>query len=409
MAENFDFTPGTGATGAADDIAGVKYPKVKLVDGTEDSTTVIGAGVGAAANGLRVALATASEIVANLSATDNAVLDAIQTAIEACQTALEATLTVSGTVTANLSATDNAVLDAIQTAVEAIQTAITGTVTIDGTVDLGATDNAVLDSILTAVEAVRTAVEATLAISGTVDLGATDNAVLDTIATNTGAALTDTELRATPVPVSGTVTANLSATDNAVLDAIQAAVEIIDNAISGTEMQVDIASAIPAGTNLIGKVSIDQATANANEVVVKSITAGDNNIGNVDLASAIPAGTNNMGTVAPYAQPANFVSGATADITDTTATSVIAAQGAGVVIYLTSLMVTNSDADTGTVVKVTDGSGGTTMWRGYACEAGGGFAITFPVPLKFTANTAVYAVCETTGATVQVSAAGYKA
>lgn len=33
-------------------------------------------------------------------------------------------------------------------------------------------------------------------------------------------ALTDTELRATPVPVSGTVTANLSATDNAVLDAI---------------------------------------------------------------------------------------------------------------------------------------------------------------------------------------------
>jgi len=366
MAENFDFTPGTGATGAADDIAGVKYPKVKLVDGTEDSTTVIGAGVGAAANGLRVALATASEIVANLSATDNAVLDAIQTAIEACQTALEATLTVSGTVTANLSATDNAVLDAIQTAVEAIQTAITGTVTIDGTVDLGATDNAVLDSILTAVEAVRTAVEATLAISGTVDLGATDNAVLDTIATNTGAALTDTELRATPVPVSGTVTANLSATDNAVLDAIQAAVEIIDNAISGTEMQVDIASAIPAGTN-------------------------------------------NMGTVAPYAQPANFVSGATADITDTTATSVIAAQGAGVVIYLTSLMVTNSDADTGTVVKVTDGSGGTTMWRGYACEAGGGFAITFPVPLKFTANTAVYAVCETTGATVQVSAAGYKA
>lgn len=35
---------------------------------------------------------------------------------------------------------------------------------------------------------------------------------------------------------------------------------------------VDIASAIPAGTNLIGKVGIDQLTANANEVVVKSGT-----------------------------------------------------------------------------------------------------------------------------------------
>ena len=43
--------------------------------------------------------------------------------------------------------------------------------------------------------------------------------------------------------VSGTVTANLSATDNAVLDAIQAAVETLDNAIAGSEMQVDIVSA----------------------------------------------------------------------------------------------------------------------------------------------------------------------
>lgn len=44
------------------------------------------------------------------------------------------------------------------------------------------------------------------------------------------------------ITVDGTVTANLSATDNAVLDSIQTAVEIIDNAISGSEMQVDIVS-----------------------------------------------------------------------------------------------------------------------------------------------------------------------
>lgn len=42
---------------------------------------------------------------------------------------------------------------------------------------------------------------------------------------------------------------------------------------------------LAAGTALIGKVGIDQVTANANEVVVKSITAGDTNIGNVDVAS----------------------------------------------------------------------------------------------------------------------------
>lgn len=47
--------------------------------------------------------------------------------------------------------------------------------------------------------------------------------------------------------------------------------------------------ALVAGTALIGKVSIDQVTANANEVVIKSITAGDANIGNVDIVT-LPAG-----------------------------------------------------------------------------------------------------------------------
>lgn len=50
------------------------------------------------------------------------------------------------------------------------------------------------------------------------------------------------------ITVDGTVTAELSAVDNAVLDAIQAAVETIDNAISGNEMQVDVVSA-PRGTS----------------------------------------------------------------------------------------------------------------------------------------------------------------
>lgn len=121
-----------------------------------------------------------------------------------------------------------------------------------------------------------------------------------------------------PMPVSGTVTANLSATDNAVLDAIavsvaimddwdesdrakaniivgqagiasgagavaatvprvtlasddpgvallttidadtsaiKTSVELIDNAIAGTEMQVDVVAALPAGTNAIGKLA----------------------------------------------------------------------------------------------------------------------------------------------------------
>jgi hypothetical protein len=139
---------------------------------------------------------------------------------------------------------------------------------------------------------------------------------------------------------------------------------------------------------------------NGLDVDITRIAAGDNNIGNVDIVT-MPIGG--------YAASANLVSGVTSAITDTTATQVIAAQGSGVIIYLTSLLVTNSDADTGTVVNITDGNAGTVMWSGYAAKEGGGFAVTFPAPLKFTANTALYCACVTTGSTTIVSAAGFKA
>ena len=79
------------------------------------------------------------------------------------------------------------------------------------------------------------------------------------------------------ITVDGTVTANLSSTDNTVLDniltknteidavldtidadtgAIKTAVEIIDNAISGSEMQVDVVASLPAGSNTIGVVDL---------------------------------------------------------------------------------------------------------------------------------------------------------
>jgi hypothetical protein len=44
------------------------------------------------------------------------------------------------------------------------------------------------------------------------------------------------------------------ATDDVNLSAIKTAVELIDNAISGTEMQVDVVGALPAGSANIGKV-----------------------------------------------------------------------------------------------------------------------------------------------------------
>ena len=85
-------------------------------------------------------------------------------------------------------------------------------------------------------------------------------------------ALTDTQLRATPVPVSGTVAATQSGTwTEANSAAIKTAVETIDNAIAGSEMQVDVVGALPAGTNAIGKLSANSGV----------------DIGDVDVTSAV--------------------------------------------------------------------------------------------------------------------------
>jgi hypothetical protein len=156
MADNYDFTPGTGATGAADDIDGILYPRVKLIHGAN------GTNDGDVSN-------------ANPLPVDDA----------------GGSLTVDGTVTAELSATDNAVLDTIAAKDFATQTTL-------------AAMNAKL---------------ASGTVIGDVNLGATDNAVLDAIAADTGA--------------------------------IKTAVEVIDNAISGSEMQVDIVSlpAVDLGAN----------------------------------------------------------------------------------------------------------------------------------------------------------------
>lgn len=57
--------------------------------------------------------------------------------------------------------------------------------------------------------------------------------------------------------------------------AIQTAVEIIDNAISGSEMQVDVVGALPAGTNAIGKLAANSGV----DIGDVTLTAGTAAIG----------------------------------------------------------------------------------------------------------------------------------
>lgn len=78
-----------------------------------------------------------------------------------------------------------------------------------------------------------------------------------------------------PLPVTASAGTNLNTSALALesggnLAAAATSLATLDNIVSGSEAQVDVVGALPAG---------------------------DNNIGNIDLASSIPAGTNNIGDV----------------------------------------------------------------------------------------------------------------
>jgi hypothetical protein len=203
--------------------------------------------------------------------------------------------------------------------------------------------------------------------------------------------------------------------------------------VSTVTAVTSITNALPAGSNLLGKVTTDQTTHGTSDLVAADITkvAGGvvtaTNVAITDAplnigAQAVSSENSAITTARkaqlvtdlvgklitlPYANPENFITGTTAAIVDTTTTQVLASAGGALRNYITAVIVTNSHATVGTFVKITDGAS-TIMWEGYAAAVGGGFAISFPVPLRGTAATAVNAICVTTGANVIVSACGYK-
>ena len=172
------------------------------------------------------------------------------------------------------------------------------------------------------------------------------------------------------------------------------------------------ATLVPATANGLvvnGNVAHDAADAgNPQKVGGKARTADPTAVSASDRVDAY-FDTSGRIVTAPYSLHENLVSGATSVITGTTTTEVIAAAGSGVRNYINQLTVVNADATVGTVVAITDGSGGTVLHRGYAAAAGGGYVVTFPSPLRGSTNTAIHAICATTSAEVYVSASGYKA
>jgi hypothetical protein len=175
-----------------------------------------------------------------------------------------------------------------------------------------------------------------------------------------------------------------------------------------TDGSASLVTADVSGLAVQGGVADDAADAGSPQKIGGKARTADRTA--VAASDRVDATFDVLGRIvtAPYTLHENLLSGATAVITGTASTEVIAAQAASTRIYVTSLTVVNSDASVGTVVALTDGSGGTVLHRGYAAAAGGGYTITFPTPLRGSAATALHAICATTSAEVYVSASGYK-
>lgn len=172
-------------------------------------------------------------------------------------------LTVDGTVTANLSATDNQVLDdikvdteAIETAVEAIQAA-----------QLPDGHNVTVDNASIAVtNAGLTELAAAVNASSQMDV----NIAASDISFGGTSAADDADFTATTTP--GTPAMGVyESTPTSVTDGDLGVVGITTGRRLKTSATVD--AALPAGTNNIGDVDI------------LTIAAGDNNIGNVDIVT----------------------------------------------------------------------------------------------------------------------------
>lgn len=277
---------------------------------------------------------------------------------------------ITGTVTANLGATDNAVLDAIEADTTTLAGAVAGTEMqvdiVTSALPSGAATSAKQDTQITAEQAIQTSVELiddairaedvasgdghkgvvmmavrqdtpantsatdgdyempkmsagrmwvdasgkTLTVDGSGVTQPVSNAGLTELAAAINSSKVDVNIVSSDVATGGTSAADdadftagtttgtpaqgvYESTPTSVTDGDLGTVGITSGRRLKTSATID--AALPAGTNAIGKLSANSGV-DIGDVDITSIAAGDNNIGNVDIAS-IAAGDNNIGNV----------------------------------------------------------------------------------------------------------------
>ena len=281
MADNITLDTGSGGSVVrTDDDGAAHWPYTKIAFGADNTQTI-------------VASISSNPFPVALSATDNAVLDAIATAVEIID---------------NVVCVDNAAFTLGTSSV-----AVAGGVYQSGTpTSLADNDAGAILLNSTAGQMVElmasTVAIGKLAANSGVDIGDVDvtTVVPGTAATSLGkaedAAHSSADVGVMALSVRQNTAASTSGADGdyqPLITDTNGRLHVNDvstaAALSGSEFQVDVVAALPAGTNAIGKLAANSGV-DIGDVDILSIAAGDNNIGNVDIASSVPGtGATNAG------------------------------------------------------------------------------------------------------------------
>jgi hypothetical protein len=195
----------------------------------------------------------------------------------------------------------------------------------------------------------------------------------------------------------------------------EGAADTLTTVSAATPLPVEVAAALPAGTNAIGKLAANTgvtigaveiaATQTLSTVTTVSTLSGLTLVANADRTD-LYAGIDGVQITRPYTGLEDIVSGVAA-ITDGSSTSVIAAAGSGVKVYITSVIIANTSA-TAVTVDIRDGSAGTVKATFPVPANTAGVVMSLPVPLAFSANTAVCADPSASASTITVTLVGFK-
>lgn len=411
MADNVDITEGAGKTIATDDVGGSQYQRIKLSDGTADSSDVVATDIGTKTNALRVAPAsdiTDATYIGDIkfgeaepnSGDIKTAVEAIQTSVELIDNAVDGNylninMNLAGTdaqagegiITASTQRVTLATDDDIVAYLATIAGAVAGSeMQVDVVASLPSGTNAIgklaANSGVDIGDVDVTSVPAPLNVVG----GGTEAVALRVTIANDSTGVVSIDDNGGSITVDGTVTANLSATDNTVLDNIdtattasQTALEIIDDWDA-----VHDSAASSDGVQLMAAYDSTKPTAVGDGDAVRVLA---------DEYGRLLSGVEKTVWSAVY------------DSADASGEGeVVKASAPSTIVVLQSYIISS---DVEQWIKLQD-EDSTALTGKFWLKAGGGVAITLPdkAPIVLGADKDLEVISETSG-NVSVSATGY--